>query len=249
MLSSPRFPHPPTQRLTQNNSESKNKNPSSADGNATQDSHSDIVPLTSLYRLQSSYRPAGAPQSATLFLQSSRTAEEEGQQHISVIHATGSTASNNPIAVVQSHREASPLPSGSTAKLVFSNSPMHLTHSSSPKHSSVCTSPKPPALCCPSKPLSLCSSPTPFSLSSLTKPPMLLASHKPRHKPSFSMPSPKNTEIADGMKESSASLPDGTSLHLNTFKLKRVCYICFSKCYIEAEFLRYKNKHIPHPLL
>lgn len=227
MLSSPCFPHPPTQRLTQNTSESKNKRPSSADGNAIQDSHCDIVPLTSSYRLQSSSHPAGAPQSTALFLQSSRTAEEEGQQHISVIHATGFAASNNPLAAVQSHREASPLPSTSSPKPIFSNSPKHLTHSPSPKHSSVCSSPKPLALCCPSKPLSLCSSPKRFSLSSLTKPPTLLASHKPRHKPKVLMPALKHTEIVDGMKETSASLPGGRSLHLNSFKLKQVRYICF----------------------
>lgn len=137
MLSSPRFRHPPTQRLTQNNSESKNKRPSLADGNATQDSPSDIVPLTSSHGLQSSSCPAGAPQSATLFLQSSRMTEEECQQHISVIHATGLAASSTPVAVVQSHKGASPLPSGS-----FSNSPLHLTHLSSPKHSSVSHKPQ-----------------------------------------------------------------------------------------------------------
>lgn len=248
MLSSPRFPHPPTQRLTQNNSESKNKRPSLADGNATQDSHSDIVPLTSSHGLQSSSCPAGAPQSATLFLQSSRTAEEGGQQHISVIHATGLATSSTPMAVVQSHGGASPFPFGSMPKLVFSNSPMHVTHSSSPKHSSVCSSPKPLALCCPLKPLSPCSPPTPFFLCSPTKPPMLVASHEPQRKPTFLMPSPKSTEFADGVMESRASPLDVASLCLNTFKLKQVSDVCFSKCCIEHKFLKRYKKDIPHSL-
>lgn len=214
MLSSPCFPHPPTQRLTQNTSESKNKRPSSA-GSAIQDRHCDIVPLTSSYRLQSYSHPAGTPQSTAPFLQSARTTEEEGQQHISVIHATGSAASNSPLAVVKSHRETSPLPSRSSPKPILP---------SSPKHSSVCSSPKPLALCCPSKSLSLCSSPKPYSLSSLSKPPTLLASLKSRQKPKASVPSPKHTEIADGINERCASLPDGRALHLNSFKMKQVSF-------------------------
>ncbi|XP_019110796.2 bromodomain adjacent to zinc finger domain protein 2B isoform X3 [Larimichthys crocea] len=206
-------------RLTQNTSESNKKRPSSADGNATQDSHRD-VPLTSPYRLQSSTHPGGLPQSAALFLQSSRTAEEECQQHISVIQATGLAASSSPLA--QSHREASPLPSRSSPNPIsFSNSPKHLSHSSSPKHGSISSSPKPLALCCPSKPQSLCSSPKPLSLSSLPKPQMPLASQKPRHKSKFLTPSPKHTQLVDGTKESSGNLPDGRLLHLNSFKLKQ----------------------------
>ncbi|XP_044073969.1 bromodomain adjacent to zinc finger domain protein 2B-like isoform X3 [Siniperca chuatsi] len=182
-------------RLTQNTSESKKKRPCSADGNTTLDNLRDIVPLTSSYRLQSSSHPTGLPQSAALFLQSSRTAEEESQQHISVIQATGSAAGNSPRT--QSHREASPLPSRSSPN-PMSNSPKHLppstspkpfSHSSSPKHSSVSSSPKPLALCSPSKPLSLCSSPKPRS--------------------SFSLPNPP------------PNLLDERSLHLNSFKLKQ----------------------------
>ncbi|KAM9347625.1 bromodomain adjacent to zinc finger domain protein 2B [Symphorus nematophorus] len=200
-------------RLTQNTSESKKKRPSSADGDATQDGHRDIVPLTSSYCLQSSSRPAGLPQSAALFLQSSKTAEEEGQQqHISVIQATGLAAGNSPLA--QSQGEPSPLPSRSSPNPVsFSSSPKQLTHSSSPKHSSVSSSPKPLALCSPLKPLSLCSSPKPLCLSSLPKPPTQLVSQKPRHKAKFLMPSPKHTPLVDST--------DGRSLHSNSFKLKQ----------------------------
>lgn len=247
MLSSPRFPHPPTQRLTQNTSESKKKRPCTADGNTTQDSHCDIVALTSSYRLQSSAHPAGLPQSAALFLQNCRTAEEEGQQHISVIQATGLASCSSPLA--QSHREASPLPSRSSPNPIsFSNSPKHLppstspkhfSHSPSPKHSSVSSSPKPLALCSPSKPLSLCSSPKPLSLSSLPKPPTLLASQKPQRKPKFLMPSPKHTQLVDGMKEGSGNLPS-ERLPLNSFKLKQVSYICYSHGCI-ALCLRYKK--------
>ncbi|XP_023261364.1 LOW QUALITY PROTEIN: bromodomain adjacent to zinc finger domain protein 2B-like [Seriola lalandi dorsalis] len=222
-------------RLTQNTSESKKNRPCTADGNTTQDSHRDSVPLTSSYRLQSSSHPAGRPQSTTQFLQSSRAAEEEGQQHISVIQATGLAASNSPLA--QSHREASPLPS-SPNPISFSNSPKHLppstspkhfSHSSSPKHSSVSSSPKPLALCSPAKLLSLgsspksssLSSPKPLCLSSLPKPPTLLASKKPSDKQNILMRSPKHTQPVDSLKESSGSLPDEISLHFNSFKLKQ----------------------------
>ncbi|XP_070770351.1 bromodomain adjacent to zinc finger domain protein 2B [Enoplosus armatus] len=189
-------------RLTQNTSESKKKRPCIADGNAALDSLRDIVPLTSSYRLQSSSHPAGRPQSAALFLQSSRTAEEEGQQHISVIQATGSAAGNSPQG--ESHREASPLPSGSSPNpMSFSNSPKHLppstspkhfSHSSSPKPSSVSSSPKPLALCPPLKPLSLCSSPKPLSLSSLPKPPTNLLDDRSLHLNSFKLKQPLHSK-------------------------------------------------------
>uniref|UniRef100_UPI0037E82B33 bromodomain adjacent to zinc finger domain protein 2B n=1 Tax=Semicossyphus pulcher TaxID=241346 RepID=UPI0037E82B33 len=190
-------------RLTQNTSESKKKRSRTSDGNTTQDSHNDIVPLTS-YRLHPSSHPAGLPQSAALYLQSSRAAEEESQQHISVIQATGSAAGNSPLA-------QSPNPNS------FSNSPKHFPPSSSPKHSSVSSSPKPLALCSPSKPLSLCSSPKPLSLSSLPKPPALLASKKPQHKHRFLLPSPKQSQLVDGVKESSGNSAD----ERNSFKLKQ----------------------------
>ncbi|XP_078117921.1 bromodomain adjacent to zinc finger domain protein 2B-like isoform X2 [Sander vitreus] len=213
-------------RLTQNTSESKKKRPCTADGNTTQDSHHDTVPLTSPYRLQSSSHPAGLSQSAALFLQSSRTAEEEGQQHISVIQATGLAAGNSPLAA--SRRESSPLPSRSSPNPI-SNTPKHLHPSTSPKHFSHLSSPqhsppKPHALCSPSKPLSLCSSPKPLSLSSIPRPPTLLASQKPPqnlHKSKFLMPSLKHTQLVDGIKESSGNLMDERSLHLNSFKLKQ----------------------------
>ncbi|XP_070831693.1 bromodomain adjacent to zinc finger domain protein 2B isoform X2 [Chaetodon trifascialis] len=204
-------------RLTQNSSESKKRRPSSADGHATRDSHRDIVPLTSSYRLQSSSHLTGPPHSTALFLQSSRTAEEEGQQHISVIQATGLAASSSPLA--QSHREASPLPSRSSPNpIAFSNSPKHLSHSSSPKHRSVSSSPKPLTLSGPSKPLSLSSSPKPLSLSSSPKTPAHLASQKPQHKPKFLT---THTPLVDGMKESSGSPVDRESLHLISFRLKQ----------------------------
>lgn len=233
MLSSPCFPHPPTQRLTQNTSESKKKRPSSADGSATQNSHRDIVSLTSSYHLQPSSHPAGLLQSAGLFPQSSKTTEEEGQQHISVIQATGLAASSSPLA--QSHRDSSPLPYMSSPNPIsFSNSPKHLSRSSSPKHSSVSFSPKPLALCCPSKGPTLCSSPKPLSRSSLPKPHMMLASQKTHHKSKFLMASLKHTQLSDGTKESSGNLADARSLHLNSFKLKKVSYICYLHHWVEA---------------
>ncbi|KAM3607451.1 uncharacterized protein V6R79_008004 [Siganus canaliculatus] len=210
-------------RLTQNTSENKKKRPSSTDGNSTEDSHSDIVPLTSLYCLQSSFHPAGLPLSAALFLHSSRTAEEEGQQHISVIQATGLPASNSP--QVQSHSEGSPLPYRSSPSL-----------SDSPKHSSV-SSPKPLALCSPSKPLSLCSSPKPLFVSSLSKTPPLLTSQKARQKPKL-------------LTSSNGNSADGRGLHLkqpvhSTDAVKEV----FSprpkskNCNNTNLFLKHKHQH------
>ncbi|KAF1382497.1 hypothetical protein PFLUV_G00144400 [Perca fluviatilis] len=111
-------------RLTQNTSESKKKRPCTADGNTTQDGHRDTVPLTSPYRLQSSSHSAGLSQSAALFLQSSRTSEEEGQQHISVIQATGLAAGNSPLAA--SRRESSPLPSRPPTLLASQKPPLNL---------------------------------------------------------------------------------------------------------------------------
>ncbi|XP_053184463.1 bromodomain adjacent to zinc finger domain protein 2B-like [Scomber japonicus] len=230
-------------RLTQNTCESKKKRPCTADETTTQDSqnvlaqqHSDSGLLTSSYRFQSSSHPSGLPQSTALFLRSPRTAEEEGKQHISVIQTTRLATGNSPLA--HSHREASPLTSRSSPSLIsFSSSsspkppsmsPKHFSHSASPKHSSVSFSPKPLALCSSSRTLSLCSSPKPSSvsspkppsLSSLPKAPTLLASQKSSHKSKSLIPSSKHTQLVDGMK-SSGTLPDESSLHMNSFKLKQ----------------------------
>nr|XP_040058495.1 bromodomain adjacent to zinc finger domain protein 2B isoform X2 [Gasterosteus aculeatus aculeatus] len=145
-------------RLTQNTCESKKKRPHTADGKSTPDSQLDGTPLASPYRLHPSSRLAGPSQ----FLQNSGSVEEEGQQHISVIQATGLAAGNSPRA--PSHREASPLP---------------------------------------------CRTPT------------RLASKKLQQNPKFLMPSPKHTQLADGMKESSGNLPDERLSHLKSFNLKQ----------------------------
>ncbi|XP_069389334.1 bromodomain adjacent to zinc finger domain protein 2B isoform X3 [Paralichthys olivaceus] len=223
-------------RLTQNTLESKKRRSCTADGNPTQDSCRDGVSLTSSHRIQPSSHPAGRPQSAALFLQSSKTAEEDGQKHISVIQATGLAAiSSSPFS--KSHREVSPLPSRSSPKPIsFSNSPKHLppaspkpfSHSSSPKHSSLSSSPKPLALCSPLKPLSLGTSPRPSFLSSLKrpslssspKPPTSSATQKPSHKQRVLMPSSKHTQAVDNPKESSGN-QDEISLHFNSFKLRQ----------------------------
>ncbi|KAL6100758.1 baz2b [Pungitius sinensis] len=149
-------------RLTQNTCESKKKRPHTADGNSTPHSQPDAVPLAFSYRPHSSSRPVGPSQSAPLFLQSPGPVEEEGQQHISVIQATGLAAANSPRA--PSHREASPLP---------------------------------------------CRTPT------------LLASKKLQQKPKCLMPSPKHTQLAEGMKESSGNLSDELLSHLKSFNLKQ----------------------------
>ncbi|CAB1440891.1 unnamed protein product [Pleuronectes platessa] len=230
---------PDFKRLTKNTLESKNRRGCAAEGNATQDSRRDGVSLTSSHRIQSSPHPAGRTQSVsiTLFLEKSRTAEEDRQKHISVIQATGLAAiSSSPSS--QSHREVSPLPSRSPKPISFSNSPKHLppaspkpfSHSSSPKHISVSSSPKPLALCSPLKPLSLGTSPKRSFLSLLKlnplssppKPPTPLATQKPSHKQRGLMPSSKHTQPVDDPKESSGN-PDEISLYRSSFKLgKRV---------------------------
>nr|XP_020450350.1 bromodomain adjacent to zinc finger domain protein 2B-like isoform X3 [Monopterus albus] len=206
-------------RLTQNTSESKKKRPSNS-----AHSHRHTVPLTSPF-FQSSY-PVGQPQSTALFLHSSRAAEEEGQQHISVIQATGLAASNS--ALARSHRKASPwLFRTSPNPNSFSNSPKPFPSSTSPKHSSHSSSPhhtRPLALCSRMKPMSLsCShkpSPKSVSLSPSSKPPTLLASHIP----TFLMPSPKRTQPVDSIKESSGNLSLERSLHISSLNLKQALH-------------------------
>ncbi|XP_062257957.1 bromodomain adjacent to zinc finger domain protein 2B-like isoform X1 [Platichthys flesus] len=224
-------------RLTKNTLESKNRRGCVAEGNATQDSRRGGVSLTSSHHIQSPH-PAGRTQSVsiTLFLEKSRTADEDRQKHISVIQATGLAAiSSSPSS--QSNREVSPLPSSSSPKPIsFSNSPKHLppaspkpfSHSSSPQHISVSSSPKPLALCSPLKPLSLGTSPKRSflsllklnPLSSLPKPPTPLATQKPSHKQRGLMPSSKHTQPVDNPKESSGN-PDEISLHRSSFKLRK----------------------------
>ncbi|XP_068184965.1 bromodomain adjacent to zinc finger domain protein 2B-like isoform X2 [Antennarius striatus] len=184
-------------RLTQNTFGSIKKRPS--DGNATQDRHCNTVPLTPLYHLQSTFHPAGPPQSKTQFPQSSRTAEAKDQQHISVIQATGSASSSSPVVQLQS--ESSPL----LSRL----SPNPISFSSSPKHNSFSFFPKPHAR-------SLCSSSKPLSFSSLPKPLKLMASQKQREI-NFVMASPNWT----GYEESNGRLLDGRLLHFNSLKLKQ----------------------------
>ncbi|XP_042350299.1 bromodomain adjacent to zinc finger domain protein 2B-like isoform X2 [Plectropomus leopardus] len=226
-------------RLTQNTSESKKKRPCTADGNTTQDSHCET--LTSLHRLQSSSNLAGLSPSAALFLQSSRTTEEKGQQHISVIQATGLPAGNSPHT--PSHREASPLPSRSSPSPTLQK---QFSHSSSPKHCSVSSSPKHVAFCSPAKPQSLYSSPKPLSLSSLPRPPTLSASQKPPHKPKFLIPSVKHTQLVDGMKESSRNPSDERSLHLNSFKSKQSLHSKDSMKQVFSQRPKSQNWHKSH---
>ncbi|XP_074550608.1 bromodomain adjacent to zinc finger domain protein 2B-like isoform X2 [Halichoeres trimaculatus] len=186
-------------RLTQNTSQRKKKGSCSAEENMTHDSHHDIVALTS-YRPHSSSDPAAQPQSTALFLQSSRTAEDSSQQHISVIQATGLAAGNSP--------------QGKSNPNSVSSSPKCLPPSSPPKHSSVSSSPKPLALCSLSKPLSLCSSPKPLALPSSAK----QTTQEPRLKSRFLLPSSKHKKIVNGMMESTA---DERSSHLNSFKMNQ----------------------------
>ncbi|CAJ1079290.1 bromodomain adjacent to zinc finger domain protein 2B isoform X1 [Xyrichtys novacula] len=197
-------------RLTQKTSESKKEGSGSADGKVTQNSHRDFVPST-LHQLSSSTHPAGQPQSTALF-QSSGTAEENSQQHISVIQATGLAAGNS--LQGKSHRVASNPNS-------VSNSPKYLPPSSSPQHKSVSRSPKPLALCSPSKPLSLCSSHKSLTLS---KQSTMLATRKPQHKPRFLMPSSKHNHPVDDTKEGSGNPPEERLSHLNSLKLKQALH-------------------------
>ncbi|XP_018526862.2 bromodomain adjacent to zinc finger domain protein 2B [Lates calcarifer] len=83
-------------RLTQNTTESKKRRPRTTDGNTTQDSHCDSVPLTSSYCLQS--HSAVRAQSTALFLQSSRTA------------GGGSEVQDAPLALITKPRSQSSTP-------------------------------------------------------------------------------------------------------------------------------------------
>ncbi|KAG7503789.1 bromodomain adjacent to zinc finger domain protein 2B-like isoform X1 [Solea senegalensis] len=216
--------------LTQSTSDSKKKRLCIADENPTQDSRCDGAALTPSHRLQSSHQD-DQPMSASPFLQSCRAAEEENQQHISVIQATGTATSNSPFAL--SLRDVSPLASSSPPNpKSFSNSPKHLPLTASPKHfsqvsspkrSSVSSSPQPFALYSPMKPLSPKSSPSPkfLPLSSTPKPPALSASQNPAHTQSSLVLSSNHTWPVDSLKESSGSLSDKNSFHFNSFKLRQ----------------------------
>ncbi|KAM9342253.1 bromodomain adjacent to zinc finger domain protein 2B [Pholidichthys leucotaenia] len=193
---------------------SKKKRPCTADGNATHDSHRFSAPLTSPYHFLACSNPAGLPQSAAHFLQSPRTTEEEeeGQQRISVIHATGLTASNRPS--VQPHREACPLPFRSSSNpRSSSKSSKHFSTFTSSKHSSASCSPL--ALCSPNKGLhqshmlktSLLCSLKPYSLS-LPKPPTLSASKKPSRESKFLTPSTSQPQPAVSLRKSSGNISD-----------------------------------------
>lgn len=176
-------PRPPTQRLTQKTSESKNKAPSAAGGG---DGSGGGLSALRPHRFQSPFRPLAADRGRS-------SAGDEGQQHISVIHATGCAArKTSSVAGGTSRGETASL----SPKLVSSSSP----HSPPPEPNSVGSSPKALAV-------SLSSSPTPFSIS-LTKPSTLFASPRPRHKPKVSTP-PRDTERVD-------SVTGGRPLHLNS---------------------------------
>ncbi|XP_030614359.1 bromodomain adjacent to zinc finger domain protein 2B isoform X2 [Archocentrus centrarchus] len=223
-------------RLTHKTPERKKKRPCTADGSSAQDGRCNGVPLTSSYHPQSYSSPAGLLQSAALFFQRPRTSEEEGQQHISVIQATGVAVSTSTLP--QSHREAGPLPfrsspspissSSSSKHLLTLTSAKRFHPSSSQKRGSISSSStKPLALCSPKKSFSLCStlkplcSPKPPFQSSLPKPPTLLASKRGLHKPKYLMPSNKHDQSVDNMKESSGNLPDKSASHLYTSKVKQ----------------------------
>ncbi|XP_072253218.1 bromodomain adjacent to zinc finger domain protein 2B isoform X3 [Leuresthes tenuis] len=223
-------------RLAHNTSESKKRRTCAADGNTTQQSHCHSIPVTSSYHLKSFSHPAGLRKSTALLLQSSRTTEEEGQKHISVIQATGQAVGSG--SLVQSQSGACPLPFRSSPQFIsLPNSskhllnltlPKHLTPSPTTKQNSACSSPRPFALCSPKKSLSLCSSPkhpalgspSPPSFSSVPKQATPLTSKESSHHLRFIVPSGKHTLASDGMKENSGNLPDESSSHLNTLKLK-----------------------------
>lgn len=184
-------PRPPTQRLTQKTSESKNKTPSAAgaggDGSRGSCGGGGVPSALRPHRLQSPFPP----------LVADRGRSDEGQQHISVIHTTLSAAKKSPtVAGGTSRGETAPL----SPKLVSSSSP----RSPPPEPNSTCSSPKPLAV-------SLSSSPTPFSISSLTKPSTLFASPHPHHKPKVSTATPpSHMERVDGV-------TDRRPLLLNSF--------------------------------
>ncbi|KAM9709130.1 bromodomain adjacent to zinc finger domain protein 2B isoform 2-T5 [Menidia menidia] len=207
-------------RLTHNTSESKKRRTSASDGITT---HS--VPVTSSSHLNYYSHPASRPKSTALLLQSSRNTGEKGQQHISVIQATGQAVSNGSLA--QSQSGACPLPFKSAPK--STSLPCSSEHSlNSPKQNSACSSPQYFALFSPKKSLSLCyspkhtslGSPNPLSLLSAPQQARPLTSKESSYRPQFTVSSGKHAPATDGLKEKTGNYPDEGSSHLNTVKLK-----------------------------
>lgn len=185
-------PRPPTQRLTQKLSGSKNKTPSTAGGTEGSCGNSGGGGIPSA--LHPRHPPSPCPPAAS----------DQGGQHISVIHSAGWAARKSPsVAAGTPGRETTSRPSGSSPKLVSPSSP----HSSPPESYSICSSPKPLAV-------SLSSSSTPFSISSLTKPSTLFASPHPQHKPKVSTSTPPNH------KEGVDGVTDGRRLLLSSFVMQ-----------------------------
>lgn len=182
----PRLPHPPTQRLTHNTSDTKKKRPYTSDGYTARDSGTvtahrspDDIPLTSSHRLQASTHPAGPPLSTAASMPSE-------EQHISVIQATGPTAYATPKGQAHNKDFWSSLKSISSTNR-WKTSPKHFSHSVSPvKPLSLCSSPESSQLSLPKSPLH----------SALPKTPALLVPQKPPHKPRQLMSSPKHIHEA-----------------------------------------------------
>lgn len=216
------LPHPPTQRLTHNTPESKKKRPCTADGSSAQDGRCNSVPLTSSYHPQPYSSPAGLLQ----FVRRPRTSEDEGQQHISVIQATGVAVSTSPSP--QSRREAGPLAfrsspgpvsfSSSSKPSLTVTSAKHFHRSTSQKRGSASSSAKPPALCSPKKSVALCSLKPPF------QPSLPKTTPKDSHKPKYLMPANKRDRPADHVTESSGNFADKSALQFCTSKLKQVSW-------------------------
>lgn len=208
------FPRP-TQRLT-HTSQSKRKRRHAADGNTTQGSLCNSVPVTSSFQPQSF-----SHQSTALGLHRAPATQEEGQQHISVIQPTR-----------LSHRQACPSsdkysPDPYSSKYMPRlTSPKHLPFTSLPSQSSSYL--RSLALCSPKKPSSLCSLPNqpppgsfkPFSHSSSTSH-GLSASVESSRELNLLTPPKKCTRPVNSLKESCGNFHESFLLP-NSFELKKV---------------------------
>lgn len=213
------FPRP-TQRLA-HTSQSKRKRPHAADGNTTQGSLCDSVPLTSSVQPQ-----PFSHQSTALGLQRAPATQEEGQQHISVIQPTRLPHSQ----ACPSSYKPSPDPY-SLKYMPRLTSPKHLPFTSLPNQNSSYL--KSLALCSAKKPSSLCSLPnqppgsfTPFSHSSSTSH-VLSASVESSHELSLLTPPKKCTRPVNSLKESCGNFQHESFLQPDSFELKKVSSVFF----------------------
>ncbi|KAF7215937.1 bromodomain adjacent to zinc finger domain protein 2B isoform X2 [Nothobranchius furzeri] len=201
----------------------KKKRPRAAHRSTTQDHLCPSVPVTSSFQLQASSHPPGLDQSMmSPSLQRSWAAEEEDQQHVSVIRTSGG-----------SHRQTRPSAFKTSSSTPLKNirtlnSTKHLSASPSP-YQSPSSSLKPLDLCSPHKSLSHCS---------VTRSPTLSASKEPLHRGKILTKPNKHT------RESSRDLPPDGSAPPNNPQLTTPLRV--KDCVKQASSERLENQRETH---